>query len=159
MEANITPPQLARYIGSGLKIKVIDKIFTLQGLSFKTLFTEEGFVSNMENMDLYIPIFRPWSHLVEKDENGITDIERLAIITDCDFEKMVDCFTYDEGVTVGIYAVRYQKKDGTFCRLSFDSKNYRFFTKFCMSAINQLQLFDFLFENRYNCYNAKCIYE
>lgn len=143
--------QLAKYLTYELKVKGITlrSTFEVGGLDGSVvLLVGRGRVDLFDIM----PYVRPLSDLIMPDENGVTDMERLAKITDSNFEKVLDSFTYSEGVAVGIYSCRYWRKDGLSYRLSFDLTNLRFFTKYAVSAINQLQLFEFLFSRHYDVF-------
>jgi hypothetical protein len=137
MENQITLSQLAKYIGSSLPYK---------WYGVKNYMSVNQFANISHQIGCVTPIFRPWSHLIEKDENGVCDLERLSRIADC----ALDDFKF---------------KDGEFYTLFKDQVGDinlyggRVYENRWHSAYHQLQLFDFLFENHYNVYNVKCIYE
>jgi len=141
METNITLSQLAKYpIGeNGLKVvdnlcvvkvgaQYIDRICANGQIILKTVESE-----NIIHVCGITPIFRPWSHLIEKDENGFCDLDRLADIAECAVDNLrFNGYEFSKLYKGGLGDV---------------------------NAFHQLQLFDFLFEHRYNVYNVKCIYE
>lgn len=149
---------LKNYLGTGLKMifEKSGRIINLKGI--KELEDALCFFDNESNLYYqhafnFKPLLLPLSALTEPMEDWKIPIVELAKISDLGFHKFIKLKGSEK-----IIGVKYFDNKGDECVFAFQPESYCFGTHYEQEkeftlTLNQLQLFEWLFEHHFDVYN------